>query len=982
MRSIIYILAFILLAMNIKAFSFLDVSPLGGVNITLNITNKEEVFCLQGKACNISVDCDNISGASYDVCTGLGGGGGGSSLWALEGGWIIPNETATGGIDDVNVTGKFCIAGFCIDSWAEVNISISAIIDTLWNIVGSKYMVNVSGVLDVNETVLNHTIRDAGNDTFLRLDTQNDPLTGDLQIEASLNVSKNLTVGDRINQDDYYIAPCDTNNLIDGKALCIWANATTPLNVPYANFQPGGAGQASYIAGSLMLVNRNQTNLLSVNSTDCAIQANLSGVELKVDCNSTSPTNPLGRGPDFIVFGDSQFTGEFNLRNQEGQWRFFTRELSLRDELYENIFFNDANITIEGNKLVVTDRLNETLVVNIDRSETIFDTVNDSITLTMGTNSSPAVNHITYQNKENPTLTRDAAEPTVEHAEVAILYTGDTTNTTYLCDDTISHNEQFIDQVYDTFGDSGAIYLDKLNPSVSDNQINISDGTVRIRITKHIYGNNVSSDSFFWINSTGEFTQCVDFTCLDAYSSGEKISNNRYYNVIWLVIPDKCSPDEQWLLAIPQNKPGTEHVRDISAEEDVTKVVFFSSNTDFKRTEIPVLRTIHQRTGNNDLVAFPTNNELFQDLRGQIRAGGGSVAPPPITDHNLLNKLEFNESAHTFNAGGGQVLDLGSYSIRGTGVSNMTHNYSHTNYPNACSSQNAVTQIDDTITCTTFLNNPALTTLDMSLEVITDATDVRSYLFGLLTSGSASSPALRWIIDTDTGFFRLGENNIGITAGGITAYNIDKSLMNIGVATIFNENVSFEKDLYFTTPGSGAKVNIHLAGNFNITSLNVSNKATIRELEVSIDTVINGNLTIDGMIDISGKSGVRMDMDFNGSVISYTVTTDNIYNLTVGDLTNVDKLIIDYNGEIGDNFGASTRWDIELHNCTHDILDEKHPFLPAPGVEPMYEGFVGWYIRVIVENPQSNCDYHLKLDEKEGSGRNIVHGGLLDVWLQ
>ncbi|KKK99475.1 hypothetical protein LCGC14_2632370, partial [marine sediment metagenome] len=78
-------------------------------------------------------------------------------------------------------------------------------------------------------------------------------------------------------------------------------------------FQPGGAGQATWIAGSLMLVDRNQSHLLNVNRTSCAVEANQSGVELKVDCNSTSSTNPLGTGPDFVLFGDAQITGELHL---------------------------------------------------------------------------------------------------------------------------------------------------------------------------------------------------------------------------------------------------------------------------------------------------------------------------------------------------------------------------------------------------------------------------------------------------------------------------------------------------------------------------------------------------------------------------------------------------------------------------------------------------------------------------------------------
>ncbi|HEC66429.1 MAG TPA: hypothetical protein ENI23_14175, partial [bacterium] len=138
---------------------------------------------------------------------------------------------------------------------------------------------------------------------YADLETQNllsvvNPFTGTGDIVRSTNqtgsewIFDNITVNDRFIQNDYYIKPCENNSFIKGNPFCIWANSTTPLDVPYVNFQPGGAEQASYIAGSFMLVNRNQTNLLNVNRTSCKIQANRSGVELKIDCNSTSPANP------------------------------------------------------------------------------------------------------------------------------------------------------------------------------------------------------------------------------------------------------------------------------------------------------------------------------------------------------------------------------------------------------------------------------------------------------------------------------------------------------------------------------------------------------------------------------------------------------------------------------------------------------------------------------------------------------------------
>lgn len=78
-------------------------------------------------------------------CAGAGGGGG--SLWAKQGVWIVINTSATGGIDDVNVTGQFCIAGGCISSWDEVNQSAAP-----HSLNGSQHTGNLSSVRVIKDT--------------------------------------------------------------------------------------------------------------------------------------------------------------------------------------------------------------------------------------------------------------------------------------------------------------------------------------------------------------------------------------------------------------------------------------------------------------------------------------------------------------------------------------------------------------------------------------------------------------------------------------------------------------------------------------------------------------------------------------------------------------------------------------------------------------------------------------------------------------
>ena len=272
-------------------------------------------------------------------------------------------------------------------------------------------------------------------------------------------------------------------------------------------------------------------------------------------------------------------------------------------------------------------------------------------------------------------MTISTSEPTVPHAEVVVIYVGDNTNSIYLFENTISHNERVIDQIYDRFGETGAIYINGLTPTASTNQLNITTGSVRLRLNKKTYTNNLVSNSsgFFYINSTNHFVQCTDNTCLDKYADDSDIGNNKYYTIVWGVVP--IDNNQQRLMVLLQGNPGTgrEYKTALSAEEDVlSQASFFPNNIDFKEAFIPVVRTIHKRTGNNDFVALPTTGNLFQDLRGKATVASGGVPSPPITEHNILDNLEFNNSGHTF-SNIGVTLDIGSYNLTTTG--NITADY-------------------------------------------------------------------------------------------------------------------------------------------------------------------------------------------------------------------------------------------------------------------------------------------------------------------
>ncbi len=492
------------------------------------------------------------------------------------------------------------------------------------------------------------------------VDETGDNMTGDLGLGGNnINNVTNITV-ERIIQGNYTLHPVSTNGRTIDDAFCLEMPSPEGDRHCKLVIQPGGSGQASIIRRSFATVNDNVC--LGENATNMQCYADVGNFTWNIDFNTSIS------GADLGVADDLEVIGEIYLRNSAGQTRFFTRALDLNDELHENIFFNDANLSISNGVLNINDTLNETLVVNLDRTETIFSVKSDSITLNTGTDLNPAINHITYQNENNPTLTITTSEPSVSHAEVVITYVGASTNNIYLFKNTISHNEKFIDQAYDTFDDIGGIYKSGLDQLMSSTQLNISNGVVRLRMNILTYSNDlVSTDGFFYINNVGDFIQCSDNSCLTDYLDDSSISNNKYFSIVWGVV--SIDNNQQRLMVILQGNPGSgkEYNTALKAEEDpLSQVNFFPSNEDFKSDFIPVARTIHKRTGNNDFVEFPTTSELFQDLRGKATVASGGVPSPPITDHDILDNLEFDISGHTFDNVTG-VLNFKSYDINGSG---------------------------------------------------------------------------------------------------------------------------------------------------------------------------------------------------------------------------------------------------------------------------------------------------------------------------
>ena len=91
-------------------------------------------------------------------------------------------------------------------------------------------------------------------------------------------------------------------------------------------------------------------------------------------------------------------------------------------------------------------------------------------------------------------------------------------------------------------------------------------------MNKKTYTNNLvsNSDGFFYINSTNHFVQCTDNTCLTKYTDDSDISNNKYYTIVWGVVP--IDNNQQRLMVLLQHK--IDKLKNLEFQPNMSKFVF------------------------------------------------------------------------------------------------------------------------------------------------------------------------------------------------------------------------------------------------------------------------------------------------------------------------------------------------------------------------------------------------------------------------
>jgi hypothetical protein len=504
----------------------------------------------------------------------------------------------------------------------------------------------------------------SGEQTWDIMQWNNDTRLWTNTVTPTLN---NLTLLDSLKINGFRITEQQSNeNIVDNFSVIKFERNNDPMSI--FGVQGGGPGQATWLAGSFMLVNRNSTILNGENTSDCQVQANQAGIELKIDCNTTDPNNPLGSGPDLLSFGDFQFSGEGWMRDTDLEWHFISRELEIRDELYNNILESIINSTITDDILTIEETQNDTLLVNINESNIFLNKIIDSIALTVGTNTTPIFNQVFYSNDSGTVaLTKETSLiARTEVPDVAqILFGG---NFSYGDIVGSATNNNFINGVYNRFFDDGSIYKSGFDIDVTTSTINISEGIMKVLLSQFNILNNHSTDKLaIEIHNDGEFHQHFnDFQAFDAYSTGELIGVNKYFNLVCGIAATSDNSGRMYCMA--QNKPIAEYSTLAGAENDNINIVNFPNNAFIKKIYIPVVRVVIQATPGGNVIQTLSTGNMFIDLRGTVTSSGGSPPTPGITSHPDLTNLEWSVSGHTIDT----TLDLSNNNIANGGQINST----------------------------------------------------------------------------------------------------------------------------------------------------------------------------------------------------------------------------------------------------------------------------------------------------------------------
>jgi len=486
--------------------------------------------------------------------------------------------------------------------------------------------------------------------------------TSSLSVNGNLAVLGNITTN-KISFNNASIKQLPQNANIDGGVIGIMLTNPPNQELPHMILQSGGPSQASVILRSLMIQNEINNFSNTTDATDCMAYMSNIGETLKIDCNTTTT------GADLLISDDLQVIGDVWSKDTGGQWRSLNNVQTHLAEMQIGTLLDSSRSTLTLTGSV----LNFTLFADDGSgfwniNGTIYPTNgigvnNATVALLNGTDANPKTNYIHfYLNAGVPTLTTTEAYPSYDHIDVATFKVGNvnaTNYTIYAYDRNRYEIDSFVKKVIERFEEQGALYVSGFSQATSTKTINVSPGYFFNGITEMFTNITINStnNGFYRINSTGAFltSSTYDAATFSQYQTGEAITNNRYVNVVWGIVPTTTVSGGSVatvpkLVAVIQSKPATEYNSVALAEQDLYGMAnYYPSDSVIKNVFTPVARQVLLiSTGGGGTATAQTlsNGALFIDIRGKTTSAGGAPIPSS-SDHAVLSNLAYATSGHT-----------------------------------------------------------------------------------------------------------------------------------------------------------------------------------------------------------------------------------------------------------------------------------------------------------------------------------------------
>jgi len=483
-----------------------------------------------------------------------------------------------------------------------------------------------------------------------------------------------------------------------------------------------------------------------------------------------------------------------------------------------------------------------------------------SINLLNGTNATPKSNFVYfYLNGATPTLAVAESHPTNVHIDVATFVVGETSGSScvvYSYSRSRDEIDSFVSRVITRMSAGGTFYSSGFTTTAATKNIAIASGSFYNGIF-YMFSNiskNSTTDGFYLINSTGNFLQKATFdsNTFNQYQTGETVTDDRYVNVIWGVVPTTTTASGTTatvmkIVAVVQSKPATEYTTTALAEQDLYEMTnYYPSNAEVKTVFTPIARTVvRYRTGGGGTGTLQTlsNGQLFRFIAGGVSSSGASPSPS-TSDHSILTNLDYSVAGHT-------------------GFASTTYADGINNALNATKAQAGVCAANEWMQSTT--NTSAPTCLQVGFTNVS----------GTVTDAQMANQKLNVSdVGTAIGNSTIARTGTATCAGVTLAQNVTTTTSGmtsqcLTIPTYVNDTWQADKSSYTATTGIAT-----LMGNSTIARTGASSSCTGAQAVQTVTTATTGTTTT----CITPPQGTVTSLTCGYGMNTSTITTSGTCN--------------------------------------------------------------------------------------------------------